>query len=147
MHEALVVFSRVGLIRTSILAKEIRGHEHARKPCPLVAPAACRQLLTWFSSSFQNGCLRRRSHFHCLSAAASYDLKAHFETEERERSQTTGESPEHLRAKKLIAKELERHLATGLALPWSFNDPDVPTTLSKGIFSSEPIGFRPGIVR
>jgi hypothetical protein len=124
MQEALVVFSRAGLFRTSILAKEVRSREHARKLWPLVAPDDHRQLLTWISPSFQNGRLRRRSHFRCLPATASYDLKAHFETEERERSQTAGESLEHLRAKQLIAEELKRRLAAGLALPWSFSDLD-----------------------
>lgn len=124
MHEALVVFSRAGLFQTPILAKEIRSREHARKLWPLVAPGAHGQLLTWVSPSYQNGRLRRRSHFRCLPTGASYDLKAHFETEERERSQATGESPEHFQAKQLIATELERRLAAGLALPWSFNDPD-----------------------
>ncbi|MGN8006005.1 hypothetical protein ACTJKQ_22715 [Acidovorax sp. 22279] len=59
-----------------------------------------------------------------MPAGASYDLKAHFETEERDRSHAVGESAEHLRAKQLIAEELKRRLAAGLTLPWSFNDPD-----------------------
>ncbi|MDP1680509.1 MAG: hypothetical protein Q8L39_01870 [Burkholderiales bacterium] len=124
MHEALVVFSRAGLFQTSILAKDVRSREHARKLWPLVAPDAHGQLLTWVSPSFQNGRCRRRSHFRCLPTSASYDLKAHFETEERERLQATGESAEHMQAKQLIAQELQSRLSAGLGLPWSFNDPD-----------------------
>jgi len=124
MLEALVVFSGAGLFQTSIHAKDVRSREHARKLWPLVAPDAHGQLLTWVSPSFQNGRCRRRSHFRCLPTAATYDLKAHFETEEHERTLAAGESPEHLQAKRLIAQELRRRLAAGLALPWSFNDPD-----------------------
>lgn len=124
MHEAVVVFSRAGLFQTSVLAKDVRSREHARKLWPLVAPDAQRQLLTWVSPSFQNGRLRRRSHFRCLPDTASYDPKAHFESEELERRQFVSESTEHLHAKQLIVEELQRRLAAGYPLPWSFNDPD-----------------------
>ena len=124
MNEAIVVFSRKGLFKVGIKAREVRSREHARKLWPLVAPDPGRQLLTWVSPSFEGGKLRRRSHFRRLPVEASYDLKSHFDEEEASRWHSTQESPAHRKAKELIASELSRRLAAGLALPWSFKDPE-----------------------
>jgi hypothetical protein len=124
MNEAIVVFSRKGLFKTGIKARDVRSREHARKLWPLVAPDPGRQLLTWVSPSFEGGKLRRRSHFRRLPAEASYDLKARFDEEEAGRWHEAQESPAHRKAKALIAAELSRRIAEGLALPWSFKDPE-----------------------
>lgn len=124
MNEATVVFSRKGLFKTSITARDVRSREHARKLWPLVAPDASRQLLTWVRPSFQGGKLRRHSHFRRLPVGAGYDVKAHFEGEEADRWRASQESYAHRKAKELIAAELSRRLTGGLALPWSFKDPD-----------------------
>jgi hypothetical protein len=124
MNEAVVVFSRKGLFKTEIKARDVRSREHARKLWPLVAPDTGRQMLTWVSPSFEGGKLRRRSHFRRLPATAGYDLQSRFDEEEAARWHATQESPAHRRAKELIASELSRRLAAGLALPWSFKDPE-----------------------
>lgn len=85
MDEALVVFSRKGLFQTRIIAREVRSREHARKLWPLVAPGAIQQMVTWVSPCFENGKLRRRSHFRQLPAEKTYDLKAQFEEEKTSR--------------------------------------------------------------
>lgn len=124
MDEAVVVFSRKGLFQTRITAREVRSREHARKLWPLVAPGAIQQMVTWVSPSFEDGKLRRRSHFRQLPVEKTYDLKAQFEEEETSRQRAVHESPEHRRAKELIAAVLTRRLAAGLAMPWAFKDAD-----------------------
>ena len=85
MDDAVVVFSRKGLFQTRIAAREVRSREHARKLWPLVAPGAIQQMVTWVSPSFEDGKLRRRSHFRQLPVEKTYDLKAQFEVEETSR--------------------------------------------------------------
>lgn len=85
MDEAVVVFSRKGLFQMRITAREVCSREHARKRWPLVAPGAIQQIVTWVSPSFEDGKLRRRSHFRQLPVEKTYDLKAQFEEEETSR--------------------------------------------------------------
>ena len=122
MDEAVIVFSRKGLFQAHITASEIRSREHARKLWPLVSPSSIKQVVTWVSPSFENGKVRRRSHFRQLPAVKTFDLKACFDEEEASRQQTVHESPEHRHAKELIAAELSRRLVAGLAMPWAFKD-------------------------
>ncbi|MBA6418114.1 hypothetical protein [Pseudomonas sp. 5Ae-yellow] len=124
MDEAIVVFSRKGVFQTTILARGVRSREHARKLWPLVSPDGSRQMVTWVSPSFENGKLRRRSHFRVLPAQHTFNPKAHFDDEEASRWRVVQESPEHRRAKELVAEELSRRLRAGLAMPWSFKDVD-----------------------
>jgi len=124
MDEAVVVFSRKGLFHTKIAARDVRSREHARKLWPMVSSGASRQMVTWVSPSFENGKLRRRSHFRLLPAEHTYNPKAHFDDEEATRHRAAQESPEHRQAQELIATELSRRLDAGLAMPWSFKDAD-----------------------
>ena len=124
MDEAIVVFSRKGIFQTTILARGVRSREHARKLWPLVSPDGSRQMVTWVSPSFENGKLRRRSHFRVLPAQHTFNPKAHFDDEEASRGRVVQESPEHRRAKELVADELSRRLRAGLAMPWAFKDVD-----------------------
>lgn len=124
MDEAVVVFSRKGLFQTRIVAREVRSREHARKLWPLVSPDVLQQMVTWVSPVFEDRKLVRRSHFRQLPAGHTYDLKVYFDDEEASRQRAVQESPEHRRAKELIAAELVRRLDAGLAMPWSFKDVD-----------------------
>ena len=124
MDEAVVVFSRKGLFHTRIVARDVRSREHARKLWPLVSPDALRQMVTWVSPIFEDGKLRRRSHFRQLPVDRIYDLRAHFDDEETNRQRAVQESEEHRRAKELIAAELGRRLDARLAMPWWFKDAD-----------------------
>lgn len=124
MDEAIVVFSRKGIFQTMIAARDVRSREHARKLWPLVSPGASRQMVTWVSPSFENGKLRRRSHFRMLPAQNTFNPKAHFDDEEARRWRAVQESPEHRQAKELVAAELSRRLNAGLAMPWAFKDMD-----------------------
>jgi len=58
VDEAIVVFSRKGLFKTSVKARDIRSREQARKLWPLVAPDGTRQMVTWVSPSFEEQQLR-----------------------------------------------------------------------------------------
>ncbi len=124
MDEAVIVFSRKGLFQTRITARDVRSREHARKLWPLVSPDALKQMVTWVSPTFENGKLRRHSHFRRLPADHTYNLRAHFDDEEGRRQRTVQESSEHRHAKELIAAELARRMDAGLAMPWSFKDVD-----------------------
>lgn len=124
MDEAIVVFSRKGIFKASIAARDVRSREHARKLWPLVSADGSRQMVTWVSPSFNNGKLRRRSHFRVLPAQHVFKPKAHFDDEEASRWRAAQESPEHRRAKELVAEELSNRLSAGLAMPWIFKDED-----------------------
>ncbi len=121
MDEAIVVFSRKGLFKTPIKAREIRSREQARKLWPLVAPEGSHQMVSWVSPSRD---FRRRSHFRLMPNARALDLKQLFEDEEFERQRIVQESREHHHAKELIAAELTRRLQAGLGMPWWFKDDD-----------------------
>ena len=124
MDEAVVVFSRKGIFLTTITARDVRSREHARKLWPLVSPDASRQMVTWVSPSFENGKLRRRSHFRVLPSQHSFNPKTHFDEEEAGRWRAVQESAEHRQAKELVAAELSRRMDAGLAMPWAFKDAD-----------------------
>ena len=124
MDKAIVVFSRKGDFQTTMTAGEVHSREHARKLWPFVTPDEARQLVTWVSPSFESGNLRRRSHFRVLPTQHIFNPKAHFDDEEASRWRTVQESPEHRRAKELVAAELSRRLKAGLAMPWAFKDAD-----------------------
>jgi len=124
MNEAIVVFSRKGLFKTKITARDVCSREQARKLWPLVSPDTSRHMVTWVSPHFEHGQLRRRSHFRQLPVGNTYDFKGHFDNEEASRRRVVQESPEHRRAKELIAAELSRRLDAGLAMRWSFKDPN-----------------------
>ena len=124
MDEAIVVFSRTGMFRTTVAARDVRSREHARKLWPLVSPGASRRMVTWVSPSFDKDRLRRRSHFRTIPTQDAFNFKEHFDDEEDRRWRDVQESPEHKRAKELIVGELSRRLNAGLAMPWAFKDAD-----------------------
>ena len=124
MKDAVVVFSRNGIFTTTVTARDIRSHEHARNLWPLVTPSVPRQLVTWVKPTFADGKLMRRSHFRTLAGARSLSVTQIFEQEEAARRKAVSESPEHSAAKHMIASALRHRLQNGLAMPWYFNDPD-----------------------
>ena len=126
MDKALLVFSRKGQLREHIAARHVRSREHARKLWPMVDPDDRRHLVTWVSPSFEEGRLRKRSHFRRLVAGTGgIDLRRHFDEEEAQRQRQAGESAEHARAKALLVAELQRRIEAGHGLPWSFKDENV----------------------
>ncbi len=124
MNEALIVFSRNGMFTTTLSAREVQSREHARKLWPLVTQSLPRELVTWVSPTFKpDGELLRRSHFRRLPGIRNPDLKKYFEAEEAERQRISKESPEHIRAKTLIAEALLARHSAQRAMPWYFTDP------------------------
>jgi hypothetical protein len=71
MDEAIVVFSRKGLFKKRIAARDIRSREHARKLWPLVSET--KYFVTWVRPIFSNGELQRRSHFRLLPREVLFD--------------------------------------------------------------------------
>lgn len=124
MNEAVVVFSRNGLFTTTVAARDINSHEHARKLWPLVTPSTPRQLVTWVKPTFESDKLKRRSHFRTLPSAKNLGVGQIFEQEEAARCKASRESPEHSQAKQKVAEALRRRLERGLAMPWYFKDSD-----------------------
>lgn len=126
MDEACIVFSRKGLFKEAIRARDIKSREHYRNLWPLVTPAEPRKLLTYVSPTFDGGKPTRRSHFRLYpKGGGRLCLKRVFDTEEESRQRQISESEEHKRAKALIAAELQRRLDAGLALPWYFKDDSI----------------------
>lgn len=125
MHEATVVFTRSGLFNTTITAKDVHSHEHARKLWPLVTPTTPRQLVSWVRPIFDTvGNLVRRSHFRTLPGSRAISIDRFFDAEESVRYRAAKESKEHEQAKRLIAEALTKRLEQGLAMPWYFKDTD-----------------------
>lgn len=122
MDEAVVVFSRNGLFTTTVVARDVHSHEHARKLWPLVTPSVPHQLMAWVKPSFEDGRCKRRSHFRMLPDAKNCGIAQFFEQEEAARFKASKESPEHSKAKKLVAEALCGRLVNGLAMPWCFKD-------------------------
>lgn len=124
MNEAVVVFSRNGLFTTTVVARDIHSHEHARKLWPLVTPSIPRQLVTWVKPTFEDDKLKRRSHFRTLPCSKNLGIAQIFEQEESARCSASRESPEHSQAKRMVAEALRQRLDQGLAMPWFFKDSD-----------------------
>lgn len=125
MDEACVVFSRKGLFKGTMRAQDIKSREHYRNLWPLVTPEKPHRLLTYVRPSFDGDELVRRSHFRLYTGKQGLNAKELFETEERERQRSIGESPAHRKAKELIAAELQRRLDNKLGLPWSYRDESI----------------------
>lgn len=125
MNEAIVVFSRNGMFTTTIAARDIHSHEHARKLWPLVTPFVPHQMVTWVKPTFDiNNKIKRRSHFRTLSGTRNLDVAQFFEQEETARYKASKESPEHSAAKRMVADALRQRLQKGIAMPWYFKDQD-----------------------
>jgi hypothetical protein len=124
MDEAYRVFSREGMLKETVKATDIRSREHARKLWPFVDPSDKRHMVTWVSPSFTDGKRRQKAHFRSLFRGVSIDLEGQFFEDERTRQAEVNESPEHRRAKTLIAAALNRRIYAGRALSWSFLDED-----------------------
>lgn len=123
MDGAVVVFSRQGLFKLVIKARDVSSREHARKLWPLIDSSVNKQMVTFVSPSFnQNGKLLKRSHFRLLPKTNHYDIKKQFVQEEAQRVREVHESLEHKAAKNLIIAELNRRLSANLALTWAFKD-------------------------
>lgn len=124
MKDAVIVFSRNGLFTTTVTARDIHSHEHARKLWPLVTPSIPRQLVTWVKPTCVQQELKRRSHFRTLPSAKCLSVNQIFEQEEAARFKAVSESPEHAAAKRMVADALRQRLQQGIAMPWYFKDPD-----------------------
>lgn len=122
MDEAVAVFSRNGLFTTTVVARDIHSHEHARKLWPLVTPSVPRQLVTWVKPSFEGDKCKRRSHFRTLPGSKNLGVAQIFEQEEAARFKASKESLEHSQAKQMVSEALRRRLANGRAMPWYFKD-------------------------
>ena len=120
MDKALQVFSRQGNFKTLILAKDIKGKEHARKLSPFVDPESTNELVSWVSPCFENARLKRRSHFRKRNRIST--IKPDINSEEEARRTTIYESPEHKQAKTVLINELNFRLEHGIPLEWGFYD-------------------------
>lgn len=124
MFDAIIVFSRKGILKKKVLAKEIRSNEHARKLWPLLAGDGSSYLVTWVKPSFtKDGKLSRKSHFRVLST--SRNLTKIINSEESQRQTFINESEEHKLAKKLIMEELQSRIDHGIGLQWWYKDKDI----------------------
>ena len=119
MHTARILFSRQGELKATIDAFSIGSREHYRNLWPLVTPDDPPRRVSWVSGVFEGDECKRRSHFRLCTRSTRLNPRKLFEDEETER-QRFGESPHHKLAKELIAAELQRRIAAGLALPWAY---------------------------
>ncbi|MBK0413132.1 hypothetical protein JD974_01815 [Chromobacterium haemolyticum] len=125
MDRARIFFNRKGELKEAISCFDITSREHYRNLWPLVTEDDPPRLVSWVSPVFRGSECVRRSYFRHYSGKRSIDAKAIFDTDEEARFRQCSESPQHKRAKELIAAELQRRLDAGLALPWAYNDTSV----------------------
>ncbi len=122
---AVVVLSRQGKFAKTVAARDIRSHEHARKLWPLVTPTEPRSLVTWVRPVFDSANkLKRRSHFRLMPGSVGDAFRQQFERDEATRVKAMEESPEHKRAKHLVAEALRERMRRQLGMPWFFKDAD-----------------------
>lgn len=125
MDKARIFFNRKGEMQETISCRDITSREHYRNLWPLVTPDDPPSLVSWVSPVFKDGKCVRHSHFRNHSISRGVNAKAIFDGDEKERLRQVSESPQHKRAKELIAAELQRRLEAGLALPWAYKDTSV----------------------
>lgn len=125
MDKARIFFNRKGEMQETISCFDITSREHYRNLWPLVTPDDPPGLVSWVSPVFKDGKCVRHSHFRNYSTSRGVSAKAIFDTDEKERHRKISESPQHKRAKEVIAAELQRRLRAGLALPWAYKDASV----------------------
>lgn len=125
MDKALVVFSRSGLFKTPISAREIRSREHARKLWPLCTPEEPYKLVMYVRGSFDelNECTRR-SYFRTWPKLRGERIAEQIKAQREDYKKQISESAEHKKAKSLIASELTKRLSKGLGMRWSYKDED-----------------------
>lgn len=125
MDTALVVFSRSGLFKKTISAREVRSREHARKLWPLCTPDEPHKLVMYVRGSFDelNECTRR-SYFRKWPKLRGERIVEQIESQREDYKKHISESAEHKKAKSLITAELARRLSKGLGLRWSYKDED-----------------------
>lgn len=125
---AIYPFGRRG--QQLVVAAELNSHEHARKFWPLTAiPGHAGrtdrpQLVAWVRPHVRAGRLIQ-AHFRVLREATLEELVERFDREEAQRQRESKESPEHARAKALVAAALERRRGQGLGLEWHYRDPKI----------------------
>lgn len=130
MDRAIVAFSRQA---SSIRARDIGSRENARKRWPLLDPSPPHVLVTYVSAVFdEDGRLKRHSHFRKRKADAEKSIADVITEQAEARGRWAGESPEHSRAKALIADELRSRISRGEPLYWSFRDDDASDFALKG---------------
>lgn len=125
MDKARIFFNRKGELQETISCFDITSREHYRNLWPLVTPDDPPRLVSWVSPVFVGDKCTRRSHFRNYTGRRDINAKVVFDDEEKDRLRQTSESPQHKRAKELIAAELQRRLDAGLALPWAYKDESV----------------------
>lgn len=125
MDKARIFFNRKGEMQEAISCFDITSREHYRSLWPLVTPDDPPSLVSWVSPVFTGDKCTRHSHFRHYTGRRGVNAKAIFDTDEKERHRQVSESPQHRRAKELIAAELQRRLDAGLSLHWSYKDKSV----------------------
>lgn len=123
MDTALVIASRRGIFKDTIKASEIKSSEHARKLWPLLSPDKT-SIVIWVSFTRKED-PKHRCKAHFRRPPVAYQRKGirhKFEADEEERQRIICESPEHKRAKELVANELVRRLHKQEPMPWYFKD-------------------------
>jgi hypothetical protein len=125
MDKARIFFNRKGELQETISCRDITSREHYRNLWPLVTPDDPPSLVSWVSPVFKDGKCSRRSHFRRHLDGRRINAKEIFDAEETERSGQVSESPQHKRAKELIAAELQHRIDTRRALPWTYKDESV----------------------
>lgn len=129
MHEALQYFSRLGPFKKKVTAFEIKSREYYRDILPLICPET-RKPVTWVRGIFENGLVKRRSHFRVLSGKRRKDYLSY--QEYRKRRTESVQSDEHKKAKEVLLEALNHRMSTSKTMFWSFSYNEVTDFYFKG---------------
>lgn len=129
MHEALQYFSRLGPFRKKVTAFEIKSREYYRDILPLICPDT-REPVTWVKGIFENGTVKRRSHFRLLKGRRRSDY-INYKSYEKHRSKSV-QSAEHIKAKEVLLEVLSQKMSTTRTMFWSFSYNEISDFYFKG---------------
>ncbi|CAK7043585.1 MAG: hypothetical protein DELT_02935 [Desulfovibrio sp.] len=129
MHEALQYFSRLGPFKKKVTAFDIKSREYYRDILPLICPDTKRPV-TWVKGIFENGSVKRRSHFRVLSGKRRKDYLSY--QGYRKRRTESVQSDEHKKAKEVLLEALSHKMATSKTMFWSFSYNEVTDFYFKG---------------
>ena len=129
MHEALIHASRLGPFKKKITAFEIKSREHYRELFPLISPGS-REPVTWVKGIFDNGELKRRSHFRLLPGKRGENFLS-YKQYSRHRASSI-QSDEHKEAKSKLLEALSRRITASQPMYWSFKYEDISDFYFKG---------------
>lgn len=147
MKDAVRIYSWRGVLTEKVSARSVTSRERARQLGPFADPSGKRNVL-WRSPSFdaESKRLKRRSCFAHYPTSSSprtvEDERAHIAREVESERREKSESARHRKAQAAVIAAISDRLMQGLAIPWSYKDPQLAFPFS-GNLIADAVGVEP----